>query len=127
MAAWHRARLVLIACLSSGFLWAALIKRAFEIDPLLCPKCGGTKPQNPTIINFPLDVVALPAYFSLTTEKAISYHCTWFSGRGWRQPIKAVGRQRVRLAAGAHQLIVRFEGVRTPHTHFGGFEFTKTK
>ena len=22
--------------------WAALIKRVYEMDPLLCPKCGGT-------------------------------------------------------------------------------------
>ena len=22
--------------------WAALIKRVYEVDPLLCPKCGGS-------------------------------------------------------------------------------------
>jgi hypothetical protein len=47
----------------------------------------------------------------------------WYSGKGWRQPVKPIGRRRVHLAAGAHQLVVRFHGVRTGHTHFGGFEF----
>ena len=23
-------------------MWAALIKMVYEVDPLICPKCGGT-------------------------------------------------------------------------------------
>jgi len=52
---------------------------------------------------------------------------TWYSGNGWRNPIKPVGHRRVHLTAGAHQLIVRFDEVLTRHSHFGGFEFRKVK
>ncbi len=49
----------------------------------------------------------------------------WYSGNSWRQPIKPIGQRRVHLTAGPHQLIVRFDDVRTPHTNFGGFQFKK--
>ena len=47
----------------------------------------------------------------------------WDSGPGFRYPVKPVGKQRVKLAAGEHQLSVRFGGVKTAFTHFGGLEF----
>lgn len=49
----------------------------------------------------------------------------WDSGAGFRQPIKPVGKQRVTLTAGEHQLIVRFDRVRMAFTYFGGFEFVR--
>ena len=52
---------------------------------------------------------------------------TWYSGNSWRQPIKPVGRQRVHLTVGLHQLIVDFGDVKTAHTNFGGFEFRKAE
>lgn len=47
----------------------------------------------------------------------------WDSGQGWRVP-KPVGKRRVTLPPGEHQLIVRFDRVDTPETYFCGLEFT---
>jgi hypothetical protein len=38
-----------------------------------------------------------------------------------------IGKQRIKLSAGNHQLILRFDRVKTFYTFFGGLEFTKAK
>jgi len=49
----------------------------------------------------------------------------WDSGPGFRNPLNPMGRQRVTLTAGEHQLIVRFDRVKSAHAFFGGFEFVR--
>ncbi len=51
----------------------------------------------------------------------------WDSGYGFRNPRKSIGKQRVTLPAGEHQLVVRFERIKSPNTYFGGFVFTRAK
>jgi hypothetical protein len=52
----------------------------------------------------------------------------WDSGTGWgwSVPAKPVGKQRVRLEKGPHQLIMRFDEVMT-HTLFRGLVFTSAE
>jgi beta-glucanase (GH16 family) len=47
----------------------------------------------------------------------------WDSGTGWNPPAKPVGKQRVRLEKGPHQLVMRFDEVMNT-TAFGGLVFT---
>ena len=47
----------------------------------------------------------------------------WESGTGWNAPAKPVGKQRVRLEKGPHQLVMRFDEVMNT-TAFGGLVFT---
>ena len=54
-----------------------------------------------------------------------SLPAAWDSGYGFRNPLHPMGKRSVKLTAGDHQLIVRFDRVSTPHTYFGGFTFTK--
>ena len=51
----------------------------------------------------------------------------WSSGEKWRDPVLPIGKQRIKLSAGNHQLILRFDRVKTFYTFFGGLEFTKAK
>jgi hypothetical protein len=51
----------------------------------------------------------------------------WSSGEKWRDPVLPIGKQRIQLSAGNHQLILRFDRVKTFYTFFGGLEFTKAK
>ncbi len=43
---------------------------------------------------------------------------SWNSGNGWRTPQKSVGKQTVRLPAGRHKLIMRFDDITTQFTFF---------
>lgn len=43
---------------------------------------------------------------------------TWHSGAGWRNPQKSLGKQKVRLPAGRHKLVMCFDGTRAGHTYF---------
>ena len=54
-----------------------------------------------------------------------SLPAAWDSGYGFRNPTLPMGKRRVKLTAGDHQLIVRFGRAKSPHTFFGGFMFTK--
>ncbi len=54
-----------------------------------------------------------------------SLPAAWNSGYGFRNPTLPMGKRRVKLTAGDHQLIVRFGRAKSPHTFFGGFMFTK--
>ncbi|HPS08584.1 MAG TPA: family 16 glycosylhydrolase [Kiritimatiellia bacterium] len=54
-----------------------------------------------------------------------SLPAAWDSGHGFRNPLLPMGRRGVKLTAGDHQLIVRFDRARSPHTYFGGFTFTQ--
>lgn len=49
----------------------------------------------------------------------------WESGPGWHAPVKPVGKQRVRLEKGTHQLVMRFDELLN-HTFFGGLVFVAT-
>jgi hypothetical protein len=51
----------------------------------------------------------------------------WSSGKNWRNPVLPIGKQRIKLSAGKHQLILRFDRMKTVYTFFGGLEFTKVK
>jgi hypothetical protein len=51
----------------------------------------------------------------------------WSSGKNWRNPVLPIGKQRIKLSAGKHQLILRFDRMKTFYTFFGGLEFTKVK
>ena len=51
----------------------------------------------------------------------------WSSGKKWRDPVLPIGKQRIKLSAGKHQLILRFDRLKTVYTFFGGLEFTKAK
>jgi hypothetical protein len=51
----------------------------------------------------------------------------WSSGKGWRDPVLPIGKQRIQLSAGKHQLILRFDRIKTVYTFLGGLEFTKAK
>jgi hypothetical protein len=62
---------------------------------------------------------------SKTAEWTIS--SKWSSGEKWRDPVLPIGKQRIKLSAGNHQLILRFDRVKTFYTFFGGLEFTKAK
>jgi hypothetical protein len=54
-----------------------------------------------------------------------SLPAAWDSGHGFRNPLLPMGKRAVKLTTGDHQLIVRFDRARSPHTYFGGFTFTK--
>lgn len=51
---------------------------------------------------------------------------SWNSGAGWRNPQKAVGRQKVQLPAGRHKLILCFDGIETQFTFFCKLVFSPT-
>jgi hypothetical protein len=51
----------------------------------------------------------------------------WSSGKNWRTPVLQIGKQRIKMSAGKHQLILRFDRMKTVYTFFGGLEFTKVK
>ena len=70
----------------------------------------------------PDDVVQMEVDRVKAAEWRLS--AAWDSGHGFRNPLLPMGKRGIKLTAGDHQLIVRFDRARSPHTYFGGFTFT---
>ena len=93
----------------------------YDVELLLNRPDWNKTDQGLDMTNFRDDVIQLDLGKTKLAEWKI--RADWDSGKGWRVP-KPVGKRRVTLPPGDHQLIVRFDRVDTPETYFCGLEFT---
>jgi len=101
--------------------YRVLVKEAGEYDVELFMNRPGHIQEGNDFTDHPDEVIQLDVDKVKAAEWRVP--AAWVSGSGWRTPLKPVGKQSIILTAGEHQLIVRFDRIKTANAFFGGFEF----